>query len=77
MMVTPKKYIVYDNRDDQWNDGHVQVYLNKELHQSFFVNELKDKYEEFDMDFSIYEFIDELKEIYDIQEDIWLDSNWR
>ena len=72
-----KSYIEYDNNNNQWNDGFIYVYVKDNLIQSFYVNDLREHLEEFDESFSVYNFIDDLKKMYNIKEVIVKEHNWR
>jgi hypothetical protein len=66
-------YIEYDNTNDQWNNGHIHVYKDGVLIESFFVDDLADQIEDFDR----YDFIEGLKKTHKIDKVIEKYSNWR
>ena len=74
-----KTYIKYDNRNSQWNDGHVLVYVKDELKEQIFVDDYREKHEDIENDVFIdaYSIIDEMKQKYGIEKVIEDVYDWR
>lgn len=73
-------YVEHDDTNSQWYwYGHISVYLKGKCIQHFFIDELKEILEEFNIDFDLDEFIEELKVKYSITEvrEKSDRSNWR
>lgn len=72
-------YIEWSNNNTQWNNGYISVVIDNELIQHFSVDELEELLYEFDIEFYVYDFIDELKEKYKIKEyrEICDGNTWR
>lgn len=62
-----KNYIEWDNTNSQWHEGYINVYINNKCIQHFNIEDLEATLEEFNIDFYIFDFIDELKEKYGIE----------
>lgn len=74
IMKIMKTYIEWDNTNSQWNDGHITVYEDGEILESFSVDEY---FEKNDVEYDTFDLIDILKEKYGIKKFIHKEHNWR
>lgn len=76
MFKRKKTYIEYDNRNSQWNDGWVSVYVKDELKEHISVDEFLEE----NTDDNIYcadDIIDIMKEKYNIDKVVRDVYDWR
>lgn len=75
MFKNKNTYIEYDNTNNQWNNGHITVYIKGNLQEHIFVNDIIE-----DNTNDIYtpeNIIDNLKQKYSISKVIKIEHNWR
>ena len=70
-----KSYIKYDNRNSQWNDGWVEVYVKGELKELISVDDYRSEIDGERM--NVYDIIDLMKSKYGIDKVIEDVHNWR